>query len=43
MVPVTLSVGADVVISSPMILGVLGHRGIELSLGVVELGVELVP
>ena len=43
MVPVTPSVGADVVASSPMILDVLEHLGLELPLSVVGLGTELAP
>ena len=43
MVPVTPSVGADVVASSPMILGVLERLRVELLLGFVGLGAELVP
>lgn len=41
--PVTPSVGADVVASSPMILDVLEHLGLELPLSVVGLGTELAP
>jgi hypothetical protein len=33
----------DVVASSPIILGVSEHLGVELPLGVVELGAELEP
>ena len=42
-VPVTPGVGADVVASSPVILGVLEHLGDELALGVVALGAEPTP
>jgi hypothetical protein len=40
---VTLSVRAEVVVSSPMILGMLEHLRVKLLLGVVGLGAELVP
>lgn len=33
-VPVSLGVGADIVASSPVILGLLEHMGVELSWGV---------
>ena len=35
--------GTDVVSSSPLILGVLEHLGVELPLGVVGLAAEFVP
>ena len=38
--PVPLGVGADVVVSSPLILSVLDHLGVELPLCVVGLGAE---
>jgi hypothetical protein len=42
-VPVTQDLGADVVASSPVILGLLEHLGVKLSLGVVGLGAETSP
>jgi hypothetical protein len=39
-VPVTLGVGADVVVSSPVVLDMLEYLGVELPLGVVGLGME---
>jgi hypothetical protein len=39
-VPATHGVGANVVASSPVILGVIEHLGLNLPLGVVELGAE---
>ena len=43
LVPVTPSVVANVVASSPMILGMLEYLEVELPLGVVGLGTELMP
>ena len=42
-VPVTQDLGADVVASSPVTLGLLEHLGVKLSLGVVGLGAETSP
>ena len=42
-VSVTAGVGQNVVASSPVILGVLENLRVELPLGVLGLGVELVP
>ena len=39
----TFSFGADVVASSPTILGMFEHLGVELPWGVVGLGAELLP
>ena len=41
--PVSPGVGADIVVSSPLILDVLKHLGVKLSLGIVGLGVKPVP
>ena len=38
--PVIPGAGADVLASSPVILGVLEHLGVKLPLGLVELGAE---
>ena len=43
LVPVTPCVGADVVASSPMILGFLEHLRVKLPLGVVGPGAEPAP
>ena len=40
-VPVTQDLGADVVASSPVILGMLEHLGVKFVLCVVGLGEEL--
>ncbi len=42
-IPVTPSVGADVVASLSVILGMLEHLRVELPLGVVGLGAEPAP
>ena len=42
-VPVAVGVGAEVVASSPVILGVLEHLGVKLPLVVVGLGAEPSP
>lgn len=38
--PATPGVGADVLASSPLILGVLEHLGVGLPLGVLGMGAE---